>query len=165
MLIDRRYLDITPGAVVLRTTDDAGALVRVIAGTVAGAAGPGVTHTPIAMVHATVAPGARLELPWEPSYNALVYALAGRGTVGEDGASIEEGQLAVLGEGGHVVATAAPRGDGRADALELLVLGGEPIREPVATYGPFVMNTRAELAQAFEDFQAGRLGQVPADER
>ena len=131
----------------------------------AGAAGPGVTHTPIAMVHATLAPGARLELPWDPTFNALVYVLAGRGTVGAERRPVVEGQLAVLGDGAHLVADAAARGDGRAEALELLILGGAPIREPVAAYGPFVMNTRAELAKAFEDFQAGRLGTIPADER
>jgi len=164
-MINPRYQDITPGAVVLRASGDAGALVRVIAGDVAGTHGPGATHTPISMVHATVAPGARLVLPWEPTYNALVYALAGRGTVGEEAAPIREGQLAVLGGGGHLVLAASPRTDGRSDALEVLVIGGEPIREPVATYGPFVMNTREELAQAYEDFQAGRLGTIPADER
>ena len=164
-MINPRYQDITPGAVVLRASGDAGALVRVIAGDVAGTHGPGATHTPISMVHATVAPGASLELPWEPTYNALVYALAGRGTVGEEATPIHEGQLAVLGGGGHLVVSASPRADGRSDALELLILGGEPIREPVATYGPFVMNTREELAQAYEDFQAGRLGTIPADER
>jgi quercetin 2,3-dioxygenase len=163
-LIDPRYQDIAPGAVALRASDDAGALVRVIAGDVAGAHGPGRTHTPISMTHASVAPGARLVLPWEPSYNALVYALAGSGTVGAERAPIREGQLAVLGAGDHVVITADARTDTRADSLEVLVLGGEPIREPVATYGPFVMNTREELAQAFEDFHAGRLGTIPADE-
>jgi quercetin 2,3-dioxygenase len=161
-MIDPRYQDITPGAVVLLTTPDAGVVIRVIAGTVAGVRGPGSTHTPIALVHATLAPGARLELPWEPTYNALVYALAGHGTVGEERTAIGEGQLAVLGAGGHLVAEAG-RGDGRAESLELLVLGGAPINEPVATYGPFVMNTRAELAQALADFQAGRLGTIPAD--
>jgi redox-sensitive bicupin YhaK (pirin superfamily) len=164
-MVDPRYQDITPGAVVLLTTPDAGALLRVIAGTVAGVKGPGVTHTPIAMVHATLAPGARVELPWDPSYNALVYALAGRGTVGAEGAAIHEGQMALLGAGDGIVAAAHPRGDERADGLELLVLGGAPIREPVATYGPFVMNTRDELAQAFEDYEAGRLGTIPPGER
>jgi quercetin 2,3-dioxygenase len=164
-MIDPRYQDITPGAVVLLTTPDAGAVLRVIAGTVAGVRGPGVTHTPIALVHATLAPGARLELPWDPSYNALVYALAGHGSVGAERAALAEGQLAVLGAGDHLVAEAGPRGDSRAENLELLVLGGAPIREPVATYGPFVMNTRDELVTAFEDFEAGRLGTIPADER
>jgi quercetin 2,3-dioxygenase len=163
-MIDPRYQDITPGAVALLTTPDAGAVLRVIAGTVAGVHGPGVTHTPIVLVHATLAPGARLELPWDPTYNALVYALAGHGTVGDELAALGEGQLAVFGAGDHLVIEASPRGDSRADTLELLVLGGAPIREPVATYGPFVMNTRDELAQAFEDFEAGRLGTIPADE-
>ncbi len=163
-MIDPRYQDLTPGSVALLTTADAGALVRVIAGRVAGTAGPGATHTPIAMVHATLAPGARMELGWDPGYNALAYALAGRGTVGEEQVALGEGQLAVFGPGDHLVAHADERGDGRSAPLELLVLGGAPIREPVAAYGPFVMNTRAELVQAFEDFQAGRLGVVPADE-
>ena len=162
-MIDPHYQDITPGAVRLLASHDAGALVRVIAGNVADATGPGSTHTPITLVHATIEPGARLELPWEPTYNALVYALSGNGSVGEDAAPLREGQLAVMGEGGHLVLTAG-RGDGRATALDVLVLGGRPIREPVATYGPFVMNTRAELAQAFEDFEAGRLGAIPPGE-
>jgi redox-sensitive bicupin YhaK (pirin superfamily) len=164
-MIAPRYQDIASRAVALRASDDGGALVRVIAGDVGGARGPGVTHTPISMAHVTVEPGARVVLPWTPSYNALVYALAGTGTVGEERAPIREGQLAVLDAGDHLVVTADPRGDGRAAALDVLILGGEPIREPVATYGPFVMNTREELAQAYEDFQAGRLGTIPADER
>ena len=162
-MIDPRYQDITPGAVVLLASGDAGALVRVIAGEVGTARGPGATHTPITLVHATLAPGARLELPWDPGYNALVYALAGAGTVGEERVGLREGQLAVLVDGGHLVVEAA-RGDGRSETLDVLVLGGRPIREPVATYGPFVMNTRAELVQAFEDFEAGRLGTIPAGE-
>jgi redox-sensitive bicupin YhaK (pirin superfamily) len=158
-----RYQDIGADRVTLARSPDGGALVRVIAGDVAGHAGPGVTHTPITLVHATLAPGARLELPWPRNYNGLVYALAGRGTVGEEHRPFGHGQLAVLGRGDHVVLDADARQDGSSPDLDVVVLGGEPIGEPVAWMGPFVMNTRAELAQAFEDFRAGRMGVVPAE--
>ncbi len=158
-----RYQDIRRDQVALLSSDDAGALVRVIAGDLAGARGPGATHTPMAMTHVTVSPGARLTLPWPRPFNALVYALAGRGTVGAEGRPLTGGQLAVLGAGDVVTVAADAQQDSRSAALEVVVLGGRPIGEPVAWYGPFVMNTRAELAQAMEDYQAGRLGQVPAD--
>jgi redox-sensitive bicupin YhaK (pirin superfamily) len=103
-----------------------------------------------------------LDLPWDPASNALVYVLSGRGFAGADRLAFSSGQLAVLGDGDFVTVEAAERQDGHTPALEVLILGGRPIGEPVATYGPFVMNTRAELAQAFEDFQNGRLGTVPA---
>jgi quercetin 2,3-dioxygenase len=160
---DPRYQDIAPGAAVLLSSADGGALVRVIAGQVAGHHGPGVTHTPIALAHATLSPGSRLVLPWSPDFNALVYALGGRGTVGEDRRPFQMGQLAVHGPGDAIVLEAAKEQGPDATGLDVLILGGAPIREPVAAYGPFVMNTRAELAQAFEDFEAGRLGTVPAD--
>jgi hypothetical protein len=149
-----RYQDLEPGDVTLLRSPDGGAVVRVIAGELDGQAGPGDTYTPINYVHASVQAGARLELPWPAQYNALVYVLSGAGTVGADGHPIHDGQLAVLGPGDHVQVDA-----GR--DLEILVLGGQPIGEPVAWYGPFVMNTQDELRQAFDDFQAGRMGQIP----
>jgi redox-sensitive bicupin YhaK (pirin superfamily) len=152
-----RYQGIRGGEVGLLSSSDGGALLRVIAGEVAGHAGPGVTHTPIALVHATVSPGARVRLPWDPTFNALVYVLTGHGTVGADGRPIHEGQLAVFGPGDALTVAADSSGD-----LDVLLLGGQPIGEPVAAYGPFVMNTRAELQQAYDDFSAGRLGTVPA---
>jgi redox-sensitive bicupin YhaK (pirin superfamily) len=163
--VDPRYQDIRGGQVKLLRSPDGGAVLRLIAGTLDGYEGPGVTHTPITYVHATVAPGARLVVPWSPDFNALVYVLAGRGTVGADGRPVHTGQLAALGDGGHLTLTADATQDSHTPNLEVLLLGGRPIREPVAQYGPFVMNTRAELAQAVEDFQAGRMGHIPAERR
>lgn len=158
-----RYQDIRGGEVKLLSSHDGGALLRVIAGEVGGFAGPGVTYTPIALLHATVSPGARLRLPWRADFNALVWAFSGTGTVGADQRPFHGGQLAVLGAGDVVTVTASEAQDSHTPALEVLVLGGLPIREPVAAYGPFVMNTREELQQAFDDFNAGRLGRVPAE--
>jgi redox-sensitive bicupin YhaK (pirin superfamily) len=158
-----RYQDIKAGQVALVRSPDGGALVRVIAGQVGEHAGPGVTHTPITLVHATLSPGAALTLPWRPDFNALVYALAGTGTVSGSRRPIRMGQLAVLGGGDSVTVSADASQESRSPTLDVLVLGGQPIREPVAAYGPFVMNTRDELVQAFDDFQAGRLGTIPAE--
>jgi len=157
---DPRYQDLRGGDVALLTTPDAGALIRVIAGEVGGHAGPGSTHTPMAMVHATLAPTARLDLPWRQDFNALVYVLSGAGTV--TGNSVRTGQLAVLGAGQYVTLAAAATQESRSPALDVLILGGRPIGEPVAWGGPFVMNTREEVIQAFEDFQRGRMGTIPA---
>jgi redox-sensitive bicupin YhaK (pirin superfamily) len=153
-----RYQDLRSGEVTLATTPDAGALVRVIAGDVAGHRGPGSTRTPISMVHATVAPGAELVLPWPEDFNALGYVLAGKGDIGPDRRPVEAGQTVLFGPGEALAVAASRVQDSRTDALEVLFLGGRPIREPVAWMGPFVMNTKAEVLQAFEDFQSGRLG-------
>ncbi|MET0326789.1 MAG: pirin family protein [Ilumatobacteraceae bacterium] len=154
-----RYQNLEGDQSALLSSPDGGALVRLIAGEVAGHVGPGSTHTPIAVAHATLAPGARLEIPWPTDFNALAYVLAGSGTVGAERRPVTLGQLTVFGAGD----TLTLDNPGRSEPLELLLLGGRPLREPVAQYGPFVMNTRAELAQAVDDFNAGRLGTIPAD--
>jgi redox-sensitive bicupin YhaK (pirin superfamily) len=158
-----RYQDIEAESVSLLTNENGDAIIRVIAGSLGDAAGPGSTHTPISIVHVSLSPGGQLALPWNPAYNALTYVLAGQGTVGLDRHAIGEGQMAVHVDGDFLVLSANEAQDSRTQAFEVLILGGEPIREPVAHYGPFVMNTKAELQQAFEDYQAGRLGQIPAD--
>jgi len=158
---DPRYQDLRGGEVTLLSSPDGGALIRIIAGELAGQHGPGVTYTPITLLHTTLAPGARLDLPWRPDFNALVYVLAGKGTVGAGRQPVRTGQLAVYGDGGAITLAAAAERESRSPELEVLVLGGRPIREPVAWGGPFVMNTRDEVMQAFEDFQAGRLGTIP----
>jgi redox-sensitive bicupin YhaK (pirin superfamily) len=161
-MVTPRYQDIRGQAVALLSSQDGGALLRLIAGELAGHGGPGVTHTPITIVHATLQPGAEVDIPWNPGYNALVYALSGSGHVGEERRPFEMGQLAVL-DAGDAIRVGAARGqDSRSPALDLYIMGGQPIGEPVAHYGPFVMNTRDELVLAFEDYKAGRLGTIPA---
>jgi redox-sensitive bicupin YhaK (pirin superfamily) len=177
-----RYQDIRAGEVALASSPDGGALVRIIAGEIGGLAGPGSTYTPMTLVHATLSPGARLSLPWRADYNALVYVMNGVGSVGAAGSPINAGssraggqssaeatpirtgQLAVFGPGDaiSISATDARRQESRSPNLDVLILGGRPIGEPVAWMGPFVMNTRAELLQAVADYHAGRLGSIPA---
>ncbi len=157
-----RYQDLRANAVSLLASPDAGALVRVIAGELDGHRGPGQTYTPMTMVHTTISPGARLDLSWPTEFNALGYVLSGYGTAGTERHPIATGQLAVFGDGDAVRLQAGTVQESRSPSLEVLLLGGRPIREPVAWYGPFVMNNRKELIQAFEDYRAGRLGTIPA---
>lgn len=157
-----RYQDLRAGEVALVSSSDGGTLVRVIAGDVAGHQGPGSTYSPMTLVHATLSPGAQLTVPWRADYNALAYVLAGSGTVGIEGRPITTGQLALFGQGNALTIAADQIQESRSPSLDVLLLGGRPIGEPVAWMGPFVMNTREEVMQAFADYQAGRLGSIPA---
>jgi redox-sensitive bicupin YhaK (pirin superfamily) len=156
-----RYQSITRDTLRLLTSDDGGALVRLIAGDIAEFTGPGFTHTPITYAHVTLAPDAEIAVPWNPAFSAFAYVLTGRGSAGREGRPVQDGRLAVFGPGDHLVLRAAAR---HTEPLDVLLLGGLPIREPVAHYGPFVMNTRAEIIRAIEDYQGGRLGIIPADQ-
>jgi hypothetical protein len=157
-MIPPAYQNLEGEQVVLLSSEDSGALVRLIAGDLGGHHGPGSTYTPITVAHVTVLPGSRVTLPWPAGFNALTYVLSGQGLAGSELAPIGAGNLVVLGAGDAVTYTNAG-----GESLELFMLGGQPIHEPVAQYGPFVMNTRAELRQAIDDFNAGRLGIVPAN--
>jgi redox-sensitive bicupin YhaK (pirin superfamily) len=160
-----RYQAITGDGLTLLTSPDGGALVRLIAGELGGHQGPGDTHTPITYAHVTLSPGAQLVVPWNPEFNAMAYALLGRGTVGEEQTPVAAHDLAVFGSGDTVIVRAADTPSGDDDALEVLLLGGQPIREPIAHYGPFLMNTEAEILEAIEDFQNGKMGAIPDDAR
>jgi redox-sensitive bicupin YhaK (pirin superfamily) len=162
-LVAPRYQDLRGNSVALLASSDAGTLVRVIAGDIGGHNGPGSTYTPMTLLHATLAPGAELTLPWRTDFNALAYALSGDGYAGTEQTPLRTGQLAVFDRTGDTVTLrAAAAQESRHPSLDVLLLGGRPIREPVAWGGPFVMNTKREVLQAFEDFQAGRLGTIPA---
>jgi redox-sensitive bicupin YhaK (pirin superfamily) len=157
-----KYQDLRSREVALLSSPDGGALVRVIAGSVAGHEGPGSTYTPMTLVHATVEPGAQLELPWEVEHNALVYVLNGEGTVGTEKRPIRTGQTAVMGAGDFLTVAAGGTQESRSPKLDVIVVGGRPIREPLAWAGPFVMNTKAEVLEAYQDYQRGSFGHIPA---
>ena len=163
-MVPSRYQDIRGNAVSLLTSPDGGALLRVIAGEVDGHPGPGVTYSPITVLHATLQPGAEVDIPWRRDFNALVYVLSGKGFVAGERRPIRTGQLAVLGAGDAIRVSADTAQDGHTPAVDLYIMGGLPIGEPVAWYGPFVMNTHEELARAFDDYRGGRLGVIPADQ-
>lgn len=156
-----RYQAIEAQNVKLLASGDGGALIRIIAGDIDGQRGPGITHTPITLAHITIQPGAQVNLPWDRDFNALVYVLSGRGSVGPARHPVQQGQLAILGPGDRISIAAESSQDAHRPALEVLVLGGRPIREPVFHYGPFVMNTKTEVIEAIEDFSAGKFGSIP----
>jgi redox-sensitive bicupin YhaK (pirin superfamily) len=126
-----------------------GATLRVIAGDLFGLSGPGSTRTPISYAHVTLDAGASVSTALPPGHAVLVYPLTGGFEVGET--RVDEGNLAVV-DGDELTIT------GLAPRSEIIVLTGQPIGEPVARSGPFVMNTAGEVRQAFVDFDRGRFG-------
>jgi redox-sensitive bicupin YhaK (pirin superfamily) len=130
--------------------------VRVIAGEALGVSARIDTRVPIQMLHYTLRPGAQVEQRVPSEQNGLVYVFKGAARVGDR--DLREGQAALLGSGERVVLGSDVAAEGVA---ELLLLSGKPIKEPVARYGPFVMNTREEIEQAFRDFQSGQFGVIP----
>jgi redox-sensitive bicupin YhaK (pirin superfamily) len=152
-----RYQDLRAGAIPVPASEDGRARVRVVAGEALGASAPTRTHTPILVLDVELEPGGRVEQPVPRGWNALAYVYQGRALVGRDRRPVADGGMALL------------HGDGDALALEgdarsrVLVLAGEPLREPVARYGPFVMSTEEEILQAIADYRAGRMGEIPAE--
>ncbi len=158
-----QYQDLQGPESTMVSTSDGASLIRVLAGDVDGHQGPGISHTPLAITHVSVAPGARAEIPWRADFNALVYVLAGKGTVGPDNHPIHTGQMAVLVDGESIVFAADAQQDGLHDNLEIFLIGGVPLRETYFQYGPFVMSTKEEVIEAMDDYQKGRFGQIPVN--
>jgi quercetin 2,3-dioxygenase len=151
-LIRPRYQEYSSDRLPQTQTQDGTAHVRVIAGEALGARALIDTRTPIVFQDWKLQPGADVTLPFALELRMLAYVF--EGSVRVAGKTVREGQLAVLGTGDAV------RLSGADEPGRLLLLGGIPLREPVARYGPFVMNTRAELVQAFADFESGKMGEI-----
>ena len=154
-LMPPRYQDV-PAARIPAVRDQDGVSVKVIAGEALGVRAVIDTRTPIMYLHFTLAPGARVLQPMPRDWNAFVYVFGGRGLVGKEGLPVMDGQAAILATDGELISL-----DAAPDVhvpLDVLLVAGLPLREPVVRYGPFVMNTREEIVQAVEDFRAGRLG-------
>ena len=140
-----------------------GWVARIVAGSMLGADGPAETRTPIGYAHVTVEPGCELRIPVPDDHQGGIYVFAGAARVGPDRDALPTRSLAVFARGpGDLRVEVADDAPGPLDAL---VLTGRPLDEPVARYGPFVMNTRAELVEAIEDFNAGRMGRIAATGR
>jgi quercetin 2,3-dioxygenase len=134
--------------------------VRVITGEALGAKAVIQTRTPITYLHFTLQPGATIIQPVPKEYNAFVYVLEGSGLFGTEPAPGDDGQMVLFSQDGEDVVLSNP-----ADAqrpLDLLLIAGVPLNEPIVRYGPFVMNTEAEITQAIDDYQAGRMGRIHA---
>jgi redox-sensitive bicupin YhaK (pirin superfamily) len=152
-----RYQEVQASRIPQATTADGKARARVIAGTALGVHAVIDTRTPIVYQDWSLDEGADVSVELEKGERALVYVFEGTARVGDAGNKVQDGQLAILGEG-DTVRLRGPEGAG--EHGRLLLLAGTPIGEPVARYGPFVMNTKEEIVQAFADYQSGRMGEI-----
>jgi redox-sensitive bicupin YhaK (pirin superfamily) len=152
-----RYQEVPSSRIPEVELDDGRVRVRLIAGQAFGHDGAVETHTPIEYFHVTVQPGGSVEVPAPESMNAMAYVISGDGEVA-GATTAHESDLVVLARDGDAFTLSAPADADR--PFDVLVLAGRPLGEPLARYGPFVMNTRAELIEAVDDFNAGRLGQI-----
>lgn len=153
-----RYQTLRASDIPVATSSDGRVKVRVIAGASLGVSARIDTRVPIQMLHLTVAPGGSIDQAVPQEQSGLVYVFKGRAQLGNEKRDVAEGQAALLGEGSTLTIGVA---ENAKEAAEILLLSGKPLNEPVARYGPFVMNTREQIEQAFVDYQSGRFGVIP----
>jgi len=156
-LMPPHYQEIPKSGVPEALSADGKVKVRVIAGTALGKSAVIETRTPIYFLHYTLQPGGETVQDIPAGHNALVYLISGEARLGAEHKPVREGQMAMLGDGDQIRLAVANEAGAPAD---LLLLAGVPLNEPVARYGPFVMNTREEIEQAFRDYQSGRMGRI-----
>jgi redox-sensitive bicupin YhaK (pirin superfamily) len=153
-----RYQTLRADDIPTASSEDGRVAVRIIAGESLGHAARIDTRVPIQMLHFTIQPGGATLQSVPGEQNGLIYVFKGVARIGSDEREVREGQAALLESGDGVAIAVDAEAKGPA---ELLLLSGKPLNEPVARYGPFVMNTREEILQAVADYQAGRMGTIP----
>jgi len=153
-----RYQDIPANQIPEATTEDGLVKVRVIAGEALGVKAVIDTRTPIFYLHYTIQPGGSISQPVPANYNAFVYVIDGQGLAGKEERQIKESQMVAFAQDGEEIVLAVPA-EAKAP-LNVLLIAGVPLKEPVVRYGPFVMNTEAEIYQAIRDFNSGRFGEI-----
>ena len=156
-MMNPRYQEVPAARIPRAETADGRVTVRVIAGEALGAGAVIDTRIPVTFLHYTVRPGGGNLQALPPEDNALIYVFSGEVLLGSGREPVREGQMAVLGPGGGIALEAAENAAGDA---EFLLLSGRPLNEPVARWGPFVMNTEQEIIDAVEDYNAGRMGKI-----
>lgn len=154
-MIAPRYQEMPSSKIPVAASQDGKVRVKVIAGEALGVKAAIETRTPILYHHFSLQPGATIVHPVPPNYRVFAYALAGTGFYGDGRREVGAQQMVVFNNDGDSVALSAGE-----EPLEVLLLGGVPLKEPVVRYGPFVMNTEDEIRQAVTDYQAGRMGQI-----
>jgi len=150
-----RYQEVPSAMIPQAKSADGRAVVNVIAGSALGARAVIETHTPVVFLDWRLSDGSDSTVEVPADHRALVYVFEGSALIGDAGGTVDDGQLAILGDGDTVRLRTA-----QGQRARLLLLAGVPLREPVARYGPFVMNTEQELKQAFQDFRSGKMGEI-----
>jgi redox-sensitive bicupin YhaK (pirin superfamily) len=151
-----RYQEIPGSGIPVAKSDDSKVTVRVIAGEALGQSAVIETRTPIFYLDCELQPGASYTQPTPPEYNAFAYVVEGKGIFGSNRRSAAKHEMVLFASDGDAMSLEAANGS----PLKALLIGGVPLKEPVSRYGPFVMNTRQEILQAFDDYQSGKLGEI-----
>ena len=157
-MIAPRYQDIKSNRIPVAVSEDGNVRVKVIAGESFGKRAVIDTRTPIVYLHFTIQPGSKVSQPVPQGFNAFAYVIEGDGEFGADKRRAAKQQVVLFGNSGNEIAIEAPKA--ARSPLEVLLIAGQPLNEPVARYGPFVMNSEDEIRQAIDDYRSGKMGRI-----
>jgi len=157
-MIKPNYQDVPSGKIPIASTPDGKVSAKVIAGNSLGSKAVINTRTPIMYFHFTLQPGAEIVQPVPKNYNAFAYVINGKGMFGKDKTIVEEKKMSVFKNDGESISIRVAENAG--SSLDVLLIAGIPLNEPIVQYGPFVMNTQEEIDNTIEDYRNGRLGKI-----